>query len=359
MATGTVRAGLIGCGNIAKIHASGLARSPNVTFAACCDVDESRARAMAEEHGAPHVFASPEALLASGEVDAVMVCTPHPSHAAVVVAAAEAGVHILCEKPITIDLTEADRMVETARQAGVKFGVIFQRRWWPAAQRIRQAIDAGKLGRLTLGECAVRIWRSADYFGSAAWRGTWANEGGGVLMNQAVHAIDQFQWFMGPAVEVVGRYATLRHGAYIDVEDTAVATVVFANGALGTIQAASSFNPGFGFRVAVHGDADAAVSVWEREEGQQGVNDIWTIPGEEPLREEWEQAEQNRPGFPSFHHEQIQDFAEAILEDREPLVTGEEGRKSLELILAIYESSRTGAAVPLPMRRDGLANPIA
>lgn len=349
--TRRVRTGLIGCGKIATTHAMALATLAESEFVAVCDTDEGRAREVAEKYGlaAENVFTEPAALLGSGRVEAVSVCTPHPSHVAVVVAAAEAGVHVLCEKPVAVSLAGADRMIEAARTAGTKFGVIFQRRWWPAAQRIRTAIDDGKLGRLTLGECVVKIWRSADYFGMDPWRGQWATEGGGVLMNQAVHAIDQFQWFMGPATEVYGKYATLRHADYIDVEDTAVATVTFANGALGIIEAATTFEPGFGYRIAVHGDSGASVGVWENPEGVQGINDVWTVPSDASFREVWEMEDQGKTGFPLFHVEQIQDFLRAVLDDREPAVTGEEARKSLEIILAIYHSSRTGLPVRLPM----------
>jgi predicted dehydrogenase len=288
-------------------------------------------------------------LFRSDAIDAICVCTPHPNHAAIVSAAAEAGVHVLCEKPISASLADADTMIEAAERAGITFGVIFQRRFWPAAQRIRRAIDEGRLGTLTLGECTVLIWRSPDYFRSADWRGKWATEGGGVLMNQAVHAIDQFQWFLGPAVEVYGRYATLRHGDVIDVEDTAVASVLFANGALGTITAASTVDPGFGFRVAVHGDNGATASVWENPEGVEGVNDVWTVPGPEDEQASVAAQDPGKPGFPGFHQAQIQDFLQAILEGRPPAVTGAEGRKALELILAIYESSRTDKPVRLPL----------
>lgn len=353
MSSGKVRTAVVGCGKIAVTHAGALAALEESDFVACCDTDEGRARALAEQHRVPHVFTDARQLFASGLIDAALVCAPHPAHCPLVTAAAEAGVHVLCEKPMSTSLAEADQMVAAADRAGVSFGVIFQRRFWPSAQRIRRAIDDGKLGKLTLGECSVRIWRSQEYFASDPWRGTWATEGGGVLMNQAVHAIDQFQWFMGPAVEVVGRYATLRHSAYIDVEDTAVATVVFANGALGTIQAASTFDPGFGFRVAVHGDAGTAVSVWENPEGRQGVNDLWTIPGEADQLPVWEAAERDRPGFPEFHILQIQDFLRSLQEKRPPAVTGGEARKSLEIILAIYESSRTGRPVRLPMAAVG------
>ncbi len=347
--TTPIRTGLIGCGKIARTHAAALATLPSADFVACCDSDESRVTAFAQQHHVPNTFTDPETMLASGEIDAVLVCTPHPSHAALVVLAAKHGVHVLCEKPMTIDLTQADQMIAAADVAGITFGVVFQRRFWPAAQRIREAIDTGRLGRLTIGECSVRIWRPESYFASDPWRGTWTNEGGGVLMNQAIHAVDQFQWFMGQAVEVSGRYATLLHGDYIDVEDTAVATVTFANGALGVLQAASTFTPDLGFRIAVNGTSGAAASVWETREGHQGINDVWTFPGEEEQRATWERDEAGKPGFPGFHALQLQDFIDAIATNRDPLITGREARKSLEIILALYRSSETGAPVKLPM----------
>ncbi len=350
-----LRTGLIGCGKIARTHAAALAALPESAFTACCDTDGDRARDLAARHGVPRVYNDVHEMLHSGQVDAVCVCTPHPSHAPLVVAAAEAGVHVLCEKPMTIALPEADRMVAAAQRAGIRFGVIFQRRFWPASQRIRAALDAGRLGRLTLGECAVRIWRGPEYFAADPWRGKWATEGGGVLMNQAVHALDLFQWFMGPAVEVYGRYATLKHGDAIDVEDTAVATVLFQNGALGTIQAATTINPTLGFRVVVHGDTGATAGVWEQPEGREGTNDLWTVPGEEAYQSIWTAGPAAGPGFPAFHTLQIQDFLQAVLDGREPAVTGAEARKSLELILAIYQSSRTGQPVRLPLAVDAAA----
>lgn len=348
--TAKVRVGLVGCGRIAATHATALDTLEEAEFIACCDRDIERAAHMASEHNVPHVFGNAAELFRSGLIDAALVCTPHPAHEAVVVAAAQAGIHVLCEKPIATSLAEADRMIEAADKAGIKFGVIFQRRFWPSSQRIRKAIDDGKLGNLTLCECIVRIWRPREYFESDPWRGKWATEGGGVLMNQAVHSVDHFQWFMGPAVEVVGRHATLRHGAYIDVEDTAAAIVTFANGAIGVIEAASTVKPNAGFRVSIHGDNGATVSSWENPEGAIGFHDTWTIPGEEALRDRWEIEDKDKPGFPLYHVLQIQEFLQAVQADRQPAVTGRDARKSLEIILAIYESSRTGLPVKLPMR---------
>ncbi|MFZ0214916.1 MAG: Gfo/Idh/MocA family oxidoreductase, partial [Candidatus Dormiibacterota bacterium] len=230
--TGTVRMGLIGCGSIGQRHADALAALDQVEFAACCDVDEGKAKETASRFGVGRTFTDPGALFRSGLVDAVTVCTPHPQHEPVLVAAAEAGIHAIVEKPLSTDLAAADRMVEAAERAGITFATIFQRRFFPASQRIRRAIDDGRLGRLTMGECFARLSRDRAYFDKDEWRGRWDTEGGGSLMNQAVHMIDLLQWYMGPVEEVYGRWATLKHGDYIEVEDTAVATLSFAGGAL-------------------------------------------------------------------------------------------------------------------------------
>ena len=243
---------------------------------------------------------------------------------------------------MTISLDAADRMIDEAGRAGIQFGFIFQRRFWPAAQRIRRAIDDGKLGKITLGECQVRIGRDCKYFASDPWRGEWATEGGGVLMNQAPHSLDHVQWYMGRAVEVYGRIATLKHGDYIDIEDNAVATVVFENGALGVIQAASTYDPNFGFQVAIHGDSGATVSVWESPEGMQGFKDIWTIPGEDALHDQWNAEERDHSHFPHFHKLQIQEFLQSVAAGRAPAITGADARKSLALILGITNPPAPG-----------------
>lgn len=348
----TLNVGIIGCGVIAKTHAAALAAIPEVNLTAVCDIDPARAQAIAGEFGAGRVFTDYDAMLTSGVVDAVCVCSPHPTHAAIVIAAAAAGVHVLVEKPISQNLAEADAMIEAAAAAGIFFGGIFQRRFWPAAQRLRQAIDDGKLGRLTMAECQIRIWRPREYFDRDDWRGKWATEGGGALMNQGIHVVDLMQWYMGPVVEIYARYGTLQHAEYIDVEDTVVATVVFANGALGTIQAATTISPDLGFRVAVHGDSHAYASIWEQPEGTEAEVDIWTIAGEAEHNDLLASGRHTVPGFPGFHQRQIEEFVQAVLAGREPAVTGAAARNALEIILAIYESSRTGRPVTLPLDRN-------
>ena len=234
--------GIIGCGRIAVNHVAALRSIEDVDVVAVADVDAGRAQEFARRHKVGLAYAGAEQMFDAG-LDAVTVCSPHMAHAEGVLAAARHGVHVLCEKPIAVDLDEADRMVEAAAQAGVLFGVLFQRRFWPAAARIRRAIDEGRLGRPISGGVVARFHRDAAYY-AEPWRGRWETEGGGVLMTQAIHHIDLLQWFMGPATRVTGRYATLAHHDFIEVEDTVGAVIEFASGGVATIQAATTFAPG-------------------------------------------------------------------------------------------------------------------
>ncbi|HTT88557.1 MAG TPA: Gfo/Idh/MocA family oxidoreductase [Acidimicrobiales bacterium] len=339
------RVGLVGCGAIGRTHAEALGGIAEADFVACCDADIQRAQDFAERYGVRAAFGDPLELINSGNVDVVVICTPHPSHAPLATSAAAAGVHALVEKPIAVTIEEADKMIAAAAAADVNLGVIHQRRFWPAAQRMRAAIDEGKIGVPIYGECFARLWRNADYFQRDPWRGTWSGEGGGVLLNQAVHAVDLLQWFMGPVTEVYGHWANLAHEGTIEVEDTAVATLRFATGALAVITASTAFNPPAGFRVSVLGQSGATLSLCETPEGTQGFNDVWTVPGEELARERWAAEEAGKPGFPQFHQLQIRDFLRAVLEGIEPAVPGVEARKAIELVTAIYESERSGAPV--------------
>jgi predicted dehydrogenase len=234
----------------------------------------------------------------------------------------------------------------------VRFGVLFQRRFWPAAMRIRGAIDEGRLGTPICGGVLARLNRDAAYY-AQPWRGRWATEGGGVLMTQAIHHVDLLQWFMGPAVRVTGRYATLVHQGVIEVEDTAGAIVEFASGGIATIQAGTTFRPGLGAQVWVSDAHGRTAGVTEFPEGV-GFTDTSTVPGEEAF------ASGPRVGgvfdlplsdihhhLAPYHAMQIAEFVDALREGREPAVTGRDAVRSLEIIEAIYTSSRTGATVEL------------
>jgi predicted dehydrogenase len=346
-----VRVGVIGCGKIARNHVTALHGIAGVEVAAVVDVEAERAQAFGREFGVPHAFSDVEEMLASG-LDAVTVCTPHAAHEAGVLAAARHGTHVLCEKPIAVNLEQADRMIAATAEAGVRFGVLFQRRFWPSAARIRRAIDDGRLGQPITGGVVARLNRDADYY-SEPWRGRWTTEGGGVLMTQAIHHIDLLQWFMGPARRVTGRCATLAHRTIIEVEDTASAIIEFASGGIATVQAGTSFHPGLGAQVWVSDARGRTASVMEFPEGV-GYTDVWTLPGEEAFADVYRAdktfdlplAEIHEHLVP-YHAMQIEDFIDALRNDREPAVTGREAVKSLKIIQAIYESSRTGGTIEL------------
>jgi predicted dehydrogenase len=364
-------AAVIGLG-VGQAHARAYAALEETELVAVCDQSAERLAAFTATHpvrayrDAADIFADPD-------IQIVSIATPHPSHAALAIAAARAGKHAIVEKPMTVDLAEADAMIAAAKEHGVTLGVIFQRRWWPAALRVRSAIDAGAIGRPVMGQCALSWWRTKAYYDRDAWRGRWDTEGGGVLTNQGIHAIDMFQWFMGEVEEVFGRWSNLTHPS-IEVEDNAAAVLRFKGGALGVITATTSARLSH-TRITIHGSNGASVGVIEEPEGAVGYNDVWTVPGEERVAAEslaahvatgdyiyhgliqepmhvWPTAyEYRQEAVPAYHARQLQEFAQAIQAGRPPLVTGEEGRKSLEILLAIYESQRTGQPVRLPLPR--------
>ncbi|WP_203790927.1 Gfo/Idh/MocA family protein [Paractinoplanes rishiriensis] len=344
-----MRIGIIGCGRIARNHVSALRGIDGVRVAAVADVDARRARAFAQEHGVDKSFGDVEQLLDAG-LGAVTICTPHAEHEAGVLAAARRGVHVLCEKPIALRVEQAERMITATDAAGVRFGVLFQRRFWPAAARIRAAIDDGRMGLPICGGVVARLNRGADYYRAEPWRGRWETEGGGVLMTQVIHHIDLLQWFMGPARKVTGRCATLVHQQIVEVEDTAAALIEFASGALATVQAGTTFQPGLGVQVWVSDAHGRTASLMESPEGI-AYTDVRTLPGEETFAgaggpSDLSLAEIHDHLAP-YHALHIADFVAALRDGRDPAVTGREALRSLAIVEAVYESSRSGSAVEL------------
>ncbi|MBT2586604.1 Gfo/Idh/MocA family protein [Arthrobacter sp. ISL-95] len=347
----TFRVGIAGCGAISRNHLEAFRALDNVQIVGVCDVDADRARATAEAWGIPNAATSVEELLALG-LDILSVCTPHPTHEDVVLQAAAAGVNVLCEKPIATKLESAERMVAACHESGVQLGVLFQRRFWPASQRIRSAIDDGTLGRAIMAQCSVMLHRAPDYYNRDAWRGTWESDGGGVLMSQAVHQIDLLQWYLGDVAEVYGKVNTYRHGDYIEVEDSATAVITFTSGAMATLEASTAVSPNLGIQLRITGETGASASLTEFPEGSDGRLDLWAV-GErivvEPVHPEGMEPNVdlsiiNGQLIP-FHKLQVQDFVQALEDGTEPAITGKDALKSLRILLAIYESSRTGQPV--------------
>jgi predicted dehydrogenase len=360
-----VRIGLIGCGKVGQIHAAALGAIAEAELVGVCDVSAERAQALAQRYRARGCTDLDE-MLCDSKVEAVIIGTPHPLHAAPAIRAAEAGVHVLVEKPLAATLADCDAMLAAAGRAGTLLGVISQRRFYEPVRRMKDAIDAGRLGRPALGVFTMYSWREPAYYQSDPWRGKWDTEGGGVLVNQSPHQLDLLRWFMGPIAEVSGYWANVNHPG-VEVDDTAVAVLRFENGGLGAIVTSVAQKPGIYTKVHVHGTSGASVGV-ETDRGatfiagmttvaEPALNDVWTIPGEEHLLSEFQAADRRRftqiDPTTHYHSLQIQDFLHAVCESRggrqgrPPLVTGEDGRAVVELFTAIYQSNRERRPVTL------------
>jgi len=341
-----IRFGIIGAGVAGRYHAQAIAQTPGARLIAVCAGHPERAAALASTFNA-RVEPDVAALLACDDIDAVCICTPSGQHAEQGIAAAKAGKHVLVEKPLAITLADADALIDACRTAGVYLSVALQRRTDPDFCAARDALAAGALGRPILGVITIPYLRTQKYYDSAAWRGTWALDGGGALMNQGIHLVDLLIWLMGDeVVEVQARTATLAHT--IEVEDCASATLRFAGGALGAIAATTAAAPGFPHRVEVYG-TQGGIQI----EGETIVR--WETTGRPPPaslhitsgsgRQE-AGAGAHPTGISAIGHTRIMgDFVAAIRERRQPLVSGSEARRALAVVLAIYESAREGRPV--------------
>lgn len=356
-----IKTGLIGCGKVGHFHAAALQSLPESRFVAACARTPDKAIAFAEKYRVA-AFTNVDEMIAKAGVEAVCVCTPHPQHAAPTITAAKAGVHVLVEKPLASSLSDCDAMLAAARDGKVILGTISQRRFYPPCARIHQAIQSGKLGKPILGTATIFGSRDEAYYRSDPWRGSWQHEGGGVLVNQSPHQLDLLLWYLGEPKEVFGYWANLNH-PYIEVDDTAAAVVRFKNGALGNILVSNSLNPPLNARVSAHGANGASVGV-QTDGGAMFVagmskileppfNDVWTIPGEEHLLPKWKEGDaqlfKSVKPTEHFHRLQIQDFLHAIIEGRPAAVTGEDGRRTVELFTAIYRATRERKPVQFPL----------
>lgn len=363
--TGDVRVAVIGLGRFGTIHAEAAASLPGVQLAGLCSRRLASAEALADRFPGATAYDSVERMLAEANLDAVLIATPHKQHFEPAMQAIQSGVAALVEKPLTTSLAQAHELVVAAEQAGVALGTVFQRRFFPAAVRMHDAIADGRLGRVAAAELAAHLGRDRAYYEQDDWRGTWAGEGGGVLLTMAVHYIDMLSWMLGTPTSVYGRWATLKHGEYIEVEDVAGAVITYASGAIATIQAMTTFENGFasqpsttvgyrapGFRLAVHGTAGHSVGLEESPELAQAVTDLWTFDGEAERLAQWREAEAGRPSVPEFHRLQIAEFLDAVRTGRQPAITGRDGLVALEVIKGIYLSQARGEPVSLPMSED-------
>jgi predicted dehydrogenase len=346
--------GIVGCGMISTFHARAIADVRGAKLAACFDTRETAAEKFALDNHCK-AYSNLDAMLADPNVEVVTIATPSGAHMEPAVAAARAGKHVIVEKPLEITLKKCDRIIEECEKAGVKLAAIFPSRFHDSSVKLKRAIDGGRFGQLTIGDAYVKWYRTQAYYDSGAWRGTWALDGGGALMNQAIHSVDLLTWLMGPVVEIQANTATLAHER-IEVEDAAVGTLKFANGALGVLEATTAAYPGYLKRIEIHGSEGSAVL----EEEDLKAWDFAKPRKEDKAILEQMQKHKSTGGGASDpaaighhgHAMQFRDFLDAVHKNRRPAIDGCEGRRSVEIILGVYKAAETGKTVKLPLKAD-------
>ncbi len=334
----TVKYALVGCGRIAWNHIDGIQKAKFSELVAVCDIDEAKAKETAEKYGIAKWYTDEETMLKSEDIDVCCILTPSGKHAECGIIAAKHKVNVLCEKPMDVTKEKMQALIDACRENGVKLGCIFQRRTFKAAIALKQAIEAGKLGKLTMCDAYLKYYRDQEYYDSGEWRGTWELDGGGALMNQGIHGVDMIDWITGGIKSVFARCERLNWDT--EVEDTAVIMVRYNNGAVGVIECATTIYPGLDTIFHV-GGPESFVEI-----GNRGFYQ-WKLKDESIKQPEVDgsMGGLNCTYTDNLHANQIEDMTMAILEDRDPMVTGEDAMRSVGLILAIYESARTGKEV--------------
>ncbi len=340
----SVRLALVGCGRISQTHFDAIRKVDDLDLVAVCDSVEQRARDAGEQNQVPW-FTSFQKMLAEVPFDAVTICTPsglHPQHG---ILAARAGKHVICEKPMAITLAAADELVHACDESGVHLFVIKQNRLNPSVQLVKRALDKGRFGRLYVANTTVRWTRPQEYYDQAPWRGTWEFDGG-AFMNQASHYVDLIQWLAGPVESVIAKTATLARR--IETEDTGIAVLRFRSGALGVIEVTMLTYP-----KNLEGSLTLLGERGTVRIGGTAVNRIehWAFADQDPDDELVSEAATNPTSVYGFGHAGYYRNVLAVLRgEAAPETDGRAGRKSLELILGIYESAKTGRDVPLPLK---------
>lgn len=339
----TLHFGIVGSGNIVETHIKSIEEIPNAKVTAIF----SRNKETAEKWGNQYnirVYSDYDHFLSNDDLDIVTILTPSGTHADFGIKAAKKGKHVIVEKPIDTTLSKTNELIHVCREANVTLSCIFQHRFDNAIVDIKNAMNLGEFGQLNFGAARTTWYRSQEYYDSGAWRGTWELDGGGALMNQSIHYIDLLLYLMGPVEEVHAFCATRAHER-IEVEDIAVATLKFKSGALGLIEGNTAAYPGYSATLDIFGNNGSVViendqvKEWNFRNGKQYSNSR--------IKEVVTNASSHKMSSYESHKRQYQDIVNAISEKRDPQVTGEEARKSLELILAIYESAKSGKTVKL------------
>jgi UDP-N-acetyl-2-amino-2-deoxyglucuronate dehydrogenase len=338
-----VKVGILGAGNISETHARAATAIPDTQVVAVHGGNRERAAQMANAYGAL-AYDTLDGFLAHAPMDVVAIGSPSGLHAAQGIAACERGLHVLVEKPIDITLERADALIAAADRAGVRLGVFFQDHVQPDIVRMREAIEAGRVGRPLLASARVKWYRPPEYYSQSRWRGTWALDGGGALMNQGIHTADLLQWLLGPVRRVSATAGTALHD--IEVEDTVLALLEFENGARATLEATTAAYPGYRRRIEVSGTGGTLMLEHDRlvaADLRDSAEDLLTAAAADQNASASSPVVSDARG----HQRLFEDFFDAIRDNREPRCSGRDARASIALVLAIYEAARTEAWVAL------------
>lgn len=328
--------GIIGCGMIGDVHARAITASENVELVGVYDNEPARSRGFAQKYSTK-AYPDIAALLQDGEIDAVAICTPSGMHAEQAIAAIKAGKHVMLEKPMALTARDCERIIEALEGTPLKLAVAFQSRTDGDIHYAKELVDRGELGRITVADLYMKYWRDEGYFKASPWRGTFAMDGGGALMNQGIHGVDLMHYLLGAPRLIGAKVKTLVHN--IETEDTALALVEYPSGALGVIEAATSANPGFDRRIEIHGSRGSVTIVdtkisrlvidGEVRIEREGVGDAGTASNPGGLGHE-------------KHLSLYGDFIDAIEKDRDPISTANDGYLSVKLIEDVYRRSKEG-----------------
>lgn len=336
--------GVIGCGAISRMHIESFLQNPNTAVRAVADTSESAAARTAGKLHAES-YRDYRDMLRRKDIDIVSICTPSGLHSEAAIAAAQAGKHVIVEKPLDVTLEKVDAMIEACEKHHVKLSCIFNNRYREGNIFLKQAIGAGRFGRLINANAVIRWYREPDYYRKSPWHGTWALDGGGALMNQSIHYVDLLLWFAGDVESLSAYTGTLLHKT-IETEDTAVAVLKFKTGALGALVATTSTYPGYPAVIQLTGERGSA-SI------QDGVITSWNFLDKNPIDLQAKAffgcgaVDNERASVPmafacKYHAKQIASAVDSILNDTKPDIGGTEARKSVELILGVYESAVSG-----------------
>ena len=338
-----IHIGLIGGGNITDTHARAARAIPGVKIAAIHGTNPAKLAALCREHGG-RPYQDFEAFLAHRPMDLVAIGSPSGLHAAHGIAAAQRGLHVLTEKPIDINTVRADVLIDAAQRSGVKLGVMFQDRVKPGIRQLKQWISTGVVGRPLLADARVKWYRPPEYYSQSRWRGTLALDGGGALINQAIHTVDLLLWLLGDVVRVQSRTMTALHK--IEAEDTALAILEFSSGALGVFQATTAGYPGYPRRLELTGSEGTVILEQDRILAANLRN---PPPGlnERAAPEENQSATSAVVSDFRGHQALFEDFIHAIESDTTPICDGRDGRRSIALVEAIYRAARNSGGEPV------------